>query len=186
MVSFAVRITIFLVVTVFFTVISRRSLRNPHSHGFYRFFAFEGIAVLVLYNHPLWFAEPFSFRQCLSWLLLLLSIVLVVHGVDLLKRIGGHNQRSCCPENLPFENTKNLVQHGLYGYIRHPMYTSLLLLAWGAFLKRIDCVTFIAVIVVSMTLFFTARVEERENIVFFGDDYLNYCTHSKMFIPFIF
>lgn len=184
--SFDVRFIIFLAITTFFTVVSRRSLRNPQSHGFYRFFAFEGIAVLVLYNHPLWFTEPFSFRQCLSWFLLIMSIVLVVQGVDSLKRIGGHNHRSCSPENLSFENTKNLVQHGLYSYIRHPMYTSLLLLAWGAFLKRIDCVTIMTVVVVSMTVFFTAKVEERENIDFFGEDYRIYCSHSKMFLPFIF
>jgi len=186
LVSLAVRTTIFLVVTTIFIIISRRSLCNPKAHGFYRFFAFEGIAILVLYNNPLWFNDPFSFRQCLSWLLLLLSIALVVRGVDLLKRIGGHSQRSNCPENLPFENTQNLVQHGLYSYIRHPMYTSLLLLAWGAFLKRVDGVTIVAVVVVSLALFCTAKVEEQENFKFFGADYLDYCTRSKMFIPFIF
>lgn len=183
--SFTVRIIIFIALTLFFTVISRRSLQNPKSHGFYRFFAFEGISALVLYNHPLWFYDPFSFQQCLSWLLLLFSIILVLHGFDLLKRIGGNNQRSCCPENLPFENTQNLVQHGLYRYIRHPMYTSLLLLGWGAFLKRIDHLTVTSVIVVTIAIFITAKVEELENINFFGDDYLNYCTRSKMFFPFI-
>ncbi len=35
-------------------------------------------------------------------------------------------------------------------------------------------------------LFATARVEERENINFFGDEYVEYMRHSKMFIPFVF
>jgi len=186
LVSIAIRITIFLILTIFFTVISRRSLRNPRSHGFFRYFAFEGIAALVLYNHPLWFFEPFSIRQCISWIFLLLSIVLVLHGFDLLKRIGGQSQRNCCPENLAFENTQNLVQHGLYGYIRHPMYTSLLLLAWGSFLKRIDIITICIVVFISTALYCTAKVEEQENVKYFGDDYTDYRLRSKMFLPFIF
>lgn len=184
--SFELRIILFLIATFFFTVVSRRSLLNPRSHGFYRYFAFEGVTFLVLYNHPVWFNKPFSVLQCLSWLLLLLSIILVVHGFDILKRIGGQRIRECSPENLPFENTQYLVQDGLYSYIRHPMYTSLLLLAWGAFLKQINLPTIVAVAFVTLALFLTAKVEETENIVYFGSDYLFYRQRSKMFLPFIF
>ena len=46
------------------------------------------------------------------------------------------------PENLAFENTVKLVEVGLYRFIRHPMYASLLLLAWGAFLKHPLFLTF--------------------------------------------
>ena len=184
--SLELRITLFLIVTFFFTVLSRRSLLNPCSHGFYRYFAFEGVAFLVLYNHSVWFDHPFSMIQCLSWLFLLLSIILVVRGFDVLRRIGGQRVRQCCPENLSFENTQHLVQDGLYRYIRHPMYTSLLLLAWGAFLKQVNLPTVAAVAFVTLALFLTAKVEETENITYFGSDYLTYRQRSKMFLPFIF
>lgn len=184
--SLEFRIGIFIILTIIFTFVSRRSLLNHRSHGFYRYFAFEGLAVLVLHNHPLWFAEPFSPLQCLSWLLLLFSVFLVIYGFDLLKRVGGQRTNACVPENLAFENTQNLVKSGLYRYIRHPMYTSLLFLGWGAFLKQIDGVSIVALIVVTGALFLTARIEEIENIDYFGQEYSRYQLESKMFLPFIF
>lgn len=184
--SFTVRVMVFFVLTILFVIVSRRSLLNPRSHGFYRFFAFEGITFLALHNHPVWFNDPFSFQQCISWLCLFVSIVLVVRGLRSLVLIGGNRVRHDAPENLTFENTQNLVQNGLYQYIRHPMYTSLLLLAWGAFLKHISTETAVVVALVSVSLFLTAKVEERENIRFFGPQYCDYQRRSKMFLPFIF
>ncbi|WP_321368957.1 isoprenylcysteine carboxylmethyltransferase family protein [uncultured Desulfuromusa sp.] len=184
--SFALRSVAFVIATLFFTVISRRALRNPRSHGFYRYFAFVGIAGLVLYNQPVWFDQPFSGLHCLSWLMLGTSVALVVYGVGLLRCFGGRSRRQSSPENLSFENTQHLVVDGLYRYIRHPMYASLLLLAWGAFLKRMDLLTVFAVGMVSVALIFTAKVEETENVTFWGSEYLAYKKRSKMFIPFIF
>ena len=184
--SVLLRILVFVVVTIFFTCVSWRPLHNPRSHGFYRYFAFEGVAALVLYNQPVWFDRPFSPLHLVAWLLLLISIILVVNSVGLLKKIGGRGERQAAPENLSFENTQNLVVDGLYRYIRHPMYTSLLLLAWGAALKRLDLVTVCVVALVTLALYFTAKVEEDENILFWGDSYEDYRKTSKMFIPFLF
>lgn len=184
--SAVLRSVVFVLATLFFTVLSRRALQNPHSHGFYRYFAFVGITGLVLYNQPVWFVEPFSGMQNLSWLLLGISIVLVVYGASLLIRFGGQSKRPASPENLSFENTQHLVVDGLYRYIRHPMYSSLLFLAWGAFLKRIDILTIVVVCLVTLAIYLTAKVEERENIAFWGEDYVKYKLRSRMFIPFIF
>lgn len=184
--SFVIRTIMFFILSLFFIIVSRRALVNPRSHGFYRFFAFEGIAFLVLYNHPVWFDDPFSLPQLFSWLCLILSILLVLRGLKMLRTLGGNRVRHAMPENLTFENTQNLVQDGLYRYIRHPMYTSLLLLAWGAFLKQISLETIAGVIFVTLSLFLTAKVEEVENIKFFGPQYLEYKRCSKMFLPFIF
>lgn len=184
--SIVLRSVAFVMITLFFTAISWRSLRNPRSHGFYRYFVFEGIAALVLYNQPVWFDQPFSGLHTLSWLLLIISVVLVVSGVGLLRRVGGQRERQSSPENLSFENTQHLVVDGLYRYIRHPMYASLLFLAWGAFLKRIDLLTLVVVSLVTLALYLTAKVEERENAAFWGADYATYKLRSRMFIPFIF
>ena len=184
--SVLLRFVVFIAVTIFFTTVSWRPLHNPRSHGFYRYFAFEGIAVLVLYNQPVWFDQPFSPVHIVAWLLLLISVVLVVNSVGLLKKIGGRGERQALPENLSFENTQNLVSGGLYRFIRHPMYTSLLCLGWGAALKRLDFVTIAGVILVTAALYLTAKVEEKENIHFWGDSYEEYRKKSKMFIPFLF
>lgn len=180
------RLLIFVLISLGLTRLFRQSLRNPHCHGFYRYLAFETILALVLLNHPYWFSEPFSARQLLSWLLLLSSIVLVLNGLYLLKKFGGHQPRPETPENLRFENTASLVSQGIYRYIRHPMYSSLLFLAWGAFLKHVTLLTLAGAVLTTLLLVITARVEERESLDFFGREYQQYLRETRMFIPFLF
>ncbi len=179
------QILLFLLGTMFFLYVSRRALANPKSHGFYRFFLFEAMLALILLNHPYWFSDPSSALHVVSWLLLLASIFLVVQSFLLLKAKGGYAKRQESPENFSFENTVNIVQDGLYRYIRHPMYASLLFLGWGAFLKNITPLSCGLVVCVTGFLVIVARVEERENIRFFGAAYENYMKRSKMFIPWI-
>lgn len=162
---------------------SRKALKNPGTHGFYRFFAFEGILALILLNHPYWFNKPFAALHILSWLLLLASIIFIVHSLTMLKTYGGHAERKDMPENYTFENTTQIVNTGLYHYIRHPMYSSLFLLAWGAFFKHPTAFTTIVVVAVSALLIITSKMEEQENILFFGESYKSYIKQTKMFIP---
>ena len=37
--------------------ISWRTLGNPRSHGFYRFFAWEAMALMLVLNAPSWFGD---------------------------------------------------------------------------------------------------------------------------------
>lgn len=174
---------IFTLCTCFFTKISWKALRNRKSHGFYRFFAFEGILLLVLLNQPQWLQAPTSLQALLSWGVLLCSLYFICTSLFHLKKRGGQSNRQDMPENFSFENTVNIVETGLYGYVRHPMYSSLLFLAWGAFLKQITPLTFLLVILTTGFLIVTAKVEEKENIEFFGKAYRHYMTKTKMFIP---
>jgi protein-S-isoprenylcysteine O-methyltransferase Ste14 len=158
--------------------LSWSSLRDRRSHGFCRFFAFESILLLILLNLENWFMVPFSAHQIISWLLLLSSIVLAVHGFHLLHRIGKPRQS--------IENTTILVRQGAYQYIRHPLYGSLMLLAWGVFFKGPSPARGILALAASICLFFGGRVEERENLERFGDEYHGYMKSTKMFIPYLF
>ena len=100
--------------------------------------------------------------------------------------VGGQQEREDSPETLGFENTAQLVTGGLYRYIRHPMYSSLLFLAWGGYLKQVTVITSLAVLIATIAFFITARMEERENTEVFGDEYRAYMQKSRMFIPFLF
>ena len=181
-----IRITLFIIFTLFLVRFSKRALSNSRTHGFYRFFVFEGILLLVLLNYPYWFEDPFSPTHLLSWSLLLTSIVFIINSLMMLKQSGGHAEREDMPENLSFENTVHLVETGVYRYIRHPMYSSLLFLAWGAFLKHTTPLTGVLILAVSGFLTACARVEERENIRFFGPVYDEYMQRTGMFIPRLF
>lgn len=180
------RIIIFVLASIALAALSSRSLRDPRSHGFYRFFAFEAILIQILLSLPYWFDRPFSLTQLISWPLLLVSIVLAAQGFYMLRKIGGSRPREGDSANLSFENTARLVTEGPYRFIRHPLYSSLLFLAWGAFFKRPSLPGIAVTAIASIFLFLTAKAEEKENIAFFGPEYGSYMKKTKMFIPSVF
>ena len=165
---------------------SWRSLANPRSHGFYRFFGFVATMTIIVLNLPWWVELPDTILLVISAVFLVISLVFVLYGVYLLRRFGGQQEREDSPETLGFENTAQLVTGGLYRYIRHPMYSSLLFLAWGGYLKQVTVITSLAVLIATIAFFITARMEERENTEVFGDEYRAYMQKSRMFIPFLF
>lgn len=163
----------------------RRQLLNPRCHGFYRFFAFAGILWLLVRAIPRWHEQLLSPSQAVATLLLALAAFFVISAVWKLNDEGGRRQREQPAENFAFENTARLVTTGIYGYVRHPMYTSLLFLCWGVYLKEISVIGLLVALGVTAALFVTARVEEGENRDFFGHDYDHYRQRSRLFIPFV-
>lgn len=181
-----VKLAVFFVVSVWLAYFSRASLRLPGSHGFYRFFAWECILGLFLFNAGDWFRRPVSPEQLISWLLLLVSAFLVVHAVDLLRRFGHPDNRRQEAPLIGIEKTTTLVTRGAYRYIRHPLYSSLLFLAWGIVFKRFTWMSGILGVAATGFLVATAKADEMESIRFFGLSYREYMKRTKMFIPFLF
>ena len=155
------------------------SIKEKRYHGIYRFFSFESILLLVLLNYPVWFKHVFTVRQIISWILLFGSLVFAIWGFVLLYRVGK-------PAEGHLERTTRLVTTGLYGYIRHPLYLSLILGGFGAMVKDPGYLQIILSVVNLLSLYLTARVEEAEMIKKFGDEYRDYMKSSKMFFPGIF
>lgn len=176
-------VPLFILLSFALAWVCRRQLLNPRCHGFYRFFAFEGILWLLLNALPLWHHRLLSVGQLVSLLLMLSALGLVIAGVQGLRRHGGASTREQGRENFSFENTSRLVTQGIFAYIRHPMYTSLLLFNWALVLKRPDLDAVAIALVVSMALYLTARTEERENHAFFGARYRDYLSRTGMFLP---
>ena len=176
----------FLLVTLGLAYVSRASLLHPRSHGFYRFLAWEAILALILINLNVWFRDPFSWYQLISWFLLAVSLFLVIHGALLLKRLGKADARREDPSLLDFEKTTSLVTVGAYRYIRHPLYSSLLFLAWGVFFKDPSWPGGLLALAATLFLVAAAKMEEAEDIRFFGPAYRAYMKQTRMFIPFLF
>ncbi|HTP13079.1 MAG TPA: isoprenylcysteine carboxylmethyltransferase family protein [Bacteroidota bacterium] len=172
------KLIVFVVVSVPVLWFSWPFLRDRTKHGFYRFFAFECLIVLLLLNIDYWFVDPLSFPQIIAWILLISSGILAIHGFTLLRRIGR-------PRG-DFENTTQLVVVGVYKYIRHPLYASLLYLGWGIYFKHISLEGGALALAVSFLLIGTAKTEEQENVAKFGAAYEGYMKETRMFIPFLF
>lgn len=181
-----VRWLLLAVLSLVFLKISWKPLHNQRCHGFYRFFAFEGILFLVLLNYPFWFVDRYSPHQVVSWMVLAASLCFVLQALHMLKSAGGRKKRDDAPENFAFENTTTLVTGGIYRYIRHPMYGSLLLLAWGTFLKHFSRPGLVTVVLTTIFLVVAGLVEEQENLAFFGPAYHEYRKTTRMFLPFLF
>ncbi len=182
------RITVFAVATLALAVVSRRSLRSFSSHGFYRFLAWEAILGLVLVNFrgfSAWFGDPLAPRQVASWILLAASLAVVVPGVHGLRTRGRPVKVDERAELLALERTTELVTTGVFAYIRHPLYASLLFLAWGVFFKRPGVAAGVLALTATAFLFATARVEEAEDLRYYGERYREYMARTKRFVPFL-
>lgn len=179
------RLMVFVVLSCGLAYVSRRPLRSVRSHGFYRFFAWECILGLVLVNLPAWFSDPISILQILSWLLFIISLLFLGEGVYFIRTQGGQDSGRGDDSLLPFEKTSTLVAAGIYRYIRHPLYGSLLFFAWGTFLKDLNLYSVSLVIPASLLLVATAKADEVECRRYFGPSYGEYMSRTKMFIPFV-
>jgi protein-S-isoprenylcysteine O-methyltransferase Ste14 len=173
-----IKLVAFAVLSACLASISWGSLRVPRSHGFYRFFAWELIAALFLLNVDGWFRDPLSWHQLASWLLLTASLIPLVLGIRSLRGQGRPmRRRQGEPQLLAFEKTAALVDTGIYHYVRHPLYGSLLFLTWPGVLLALAATLF---------LLATAVADEAECVRFFGPAYESYMKRTKRFVPFLF
>ncbi len=154
------------------------TLSRPHPYRFPRFLAFESILTLLFLNARAWFLDPLSVRQLLSWLFLAGSLVLAGGGFYLIKTRGN-------PIG-DLEETTTLITTGLYSYIRHPLYGSLIAFGLGAFLKDPSLIGAALVFSTILGAQMTAQIEEGHNLERFGSDYQDYMERTKRFIPFIY
>jgi len=153
------------------------SLKHGRFHGIPRFFSFESIFILVLLSIKVWFHNPFSWYQIISWVLLIISAYAGLAGFITLKvkRKPSGN----------FENTTLLVKTDIYSVIRHPLYLSLFCLGTGVMMKNPGIPEMTLGLINAVAVFLTARMEEKEMIKKFGEPYREYIKDTKMFLPYM-
>ena len=156
------KVILFIALSLPVIFLSKQSLFEPRSHGYTRFFSWECIIVLVVINYEHWFKEPLSAKQVVSWLLLIISAWFVTEAAVRLRRARKPGIVRVDEKLFRFEKTTELVTSGIFRYIRHPMYSSLLLLAWGIWLKQPLAATLPVALLASWLLWLTAKRDERE------------------------
>jgi len=180
------KLIIFGILSLPIIVVSWRSLFSIKTHGFYRFFSWECILWLLVSNYKFWFIDAFSFQQIISWIFLFYASYSVIAGAIKLRQTKksdlGRNEATL----YQFEKTDELIDTGIYKFIRHPLYSSLLFLTWGICLKNLSSLLIIISVISSICIFITSLRDEKECIVFFGDKYIDYMNRTKRFVPFVF
>lgn len=180
------KLFVFGILSMVAVIISWHTVFHVKSHGFYRFFSWIFMIWIFSNNYPSWFTNPFSAPQLLSWIFLVISLYLAVAGLLLIKRIGKPDPGRQDKTLYNFEKTSELIEYGLYKYIRHPLYFSLILLCWGIYLKNPTLELSVFAILSTILLYLTSRRDEKECIEYFQEKYKDYMKRTKMFIPFIF
>ena len=164
---------------IFFSVLLLAfTLIRPHPYRFTRFLAFDSLLGLIFLNADHWFVDPFSGRQIVSWIFLAGSLILAVHGFTLIKTEGNPTGN--------FEDTTSLITRGAYRFIRHPLYSSLLLFGLGAFLKNPSLLGGGLLGALFAGVILTAKIEEKHNLERFGHEYKHYMDKTKNFVPYIY
>lgn len=166
---------LFVGLSLLLLILAWPTLRMPSPRGVLRFLVFEAVLGLIVLGAPSWFLDPFSWRQIPSWILLAASLVLASHGFSMLHRYGA--------PQAGIESTRQLVDQGVYRWIRHPLYFSLFLIGAGAWLKHPDAWGAVVLLALAGLVAATARVEEGENLRRFGDAYRAYMSRTWRFIP---
>jgi protein-S-isoprenylcysteine O-methyltransferase Ste14 len=87
---------------------------------------------------------------------------------------------------LGFERTTVLVTSGIYRFIRHPLYSSLVLLNWGVFFKEPSLPGILLAGIATFFLIMTSKADEHECLQIFGREYQDYMKTTKRFIPLIY
>ena len=131
------RFIIFGILSTLIIVVSWRTIFNFKSHGFYRFISWLCIAWLFAANYEKWFIDPFSVSQIISWIFLIISAYMVIAGVILMKKLGKPKEDRNEKSLYQFEQTTELVDKGIFKFIRHPRYASLIFFIWGIILKNL-------------------------------------------------
>jgi protein-S-isoprenylcysteine O-methyltransferase Ste14 len=172
------QLILFILISALIGYFGRDWLHQRSLPGLTRFLALECILALTVLSLPAWLSVPSLPVQFLSWSLILASLLLAAFGYQLLLR-------GAKPE-LKLAQDQQLAVEGFYKYVRHPLYSSLILFAVGVFLKAITMASTALLFGATLFLFITAREEEMENLDRFGIEYARYLDASKMFVPFVF
>ncbi|HSV93460.1 MAG TPA: methyltransferase [Desulfobacterales bacterium] len=165
--------------------LSWRSMFSFRRHGLYRLVLFECILWLAVQNHAHLIVGEFDLQQVASSAFMLAALVYVLLAVHAMRTRGRVSAQREDPSLFAFERTTALIESGIFGLVRHPMYGSLLLLTWGVLLRRVEIGLSAVAVLATAAGVLAAWIEEKENLAYFGESYRRYARKTKRFIPFV-
>ena|SRR3989338_3232695 len=133
---------------------------------------FSGVA-LILWLVP---AEAVLAQNAFTYILVVSAVFYWLYFFSLAVFINRQAAQSSV-------KTEKLVQHGVYGLVRHPIYAADIVLAWGMFLFWPRLGVLVSAIWLTLIMFYWMRLEEGVLMEKFGQDYADYKKKVPMFLP---
>ncbi|HEU5114450.1 MAG TPA: isoprenylcysteine carboxylmethyltransferase family protein [Candidatus Paceibacterota bacterium] len=184
----------FIVVWTVLSFFAKRDVRGGFSGFWKEYWALRIIVVIALafavlraFSGSSHFANPgniflrgvFVAPPLLGWIAAVISVV----GISFAVWARLHLGRNWSPRPAVKEHHE-LVTSGPYAYVRHPIYSGIILLAFGAAISG-SLVGVIALVFASIVYLFRIRKEERIMLGLFPDQYPAYQARTKKLIPFV-
>lgn len=143
---------------------------NRHYPKLLVFLQFGLIALMLLFSNGL-------FSSLLGLIVFTLGVIL---GVWALR----HNQLGNFNIQPTIKESSTLITTGVYGYIRHPMYSSVTLMLLGVLISTPSTIEWIFFI--SLILVLVLKAKREESLWMKNDkNYITYQKNTKLFIPYI-
>lgn len=130
-------------------------------------------------------AEHLIMNPLFGWVTILGSVVFML-GVTI-RFIARRTLGKSFTYEVKVQKKHKLVTVGMYKYIRHPLYTAILLLWFGAAILLQSVIGFILVLLILVpALWHRMKVEEAFLIKAFGKHYQQYMKTTHRLIPFVY
>jgi protein-S-isoprenylcysteine O-methyltransferase Ste14 len=151
---------------------------------------------LDLTRHGLWIVGVFIFAQYIfGWTILPMNADTRISFLGFMLVVTGLGTCIIARKNLDtnwanaweyqIKKKHELVTHGIYAYIRHPIYTGIVTACIGAELV-VQSYLFVVFFLFFFVSYSQAKKEEKILEDHFGKEYRDYKKRSKMLIPYLF
>ena len=152
-----------------------RGFVGAGAHLFFVGFFLEGLT----FGLQQWISFPFSMSVAMKIVTTLPCIAVCLFGVIWFN----------CTLNLIkiqlLNGKKELITHGPFSYVRHPLYATLIItMPPLAIIWRSDFIFVVPWVLILIISHYVVRLEERGLIKIFGDEYKRYQRHVPTLLPF--
>ncbi len=168
-------------------IISARSVKSPAER--------QSWAGVLAHRLPVWLgavlmflpkADPFGTLLTPSpaatkWLGAAIVVLGLFEAVWARKTLAGN-----WSANVEFKQGHKLVEEGPYRLVRHPIYTSILLMCFGTALMINRLAALAGFLLITFGFLIKLKQEERLLLRHFPDEYPAYKARTKMLVPFVF
>ena len=115
----------------------------------------------------------------------ILGLLFIISGLPIVLLAAGTLRRSYS-STLVIREDHQLIQHGIYKHVRHPIYSGTILVLLGIPLCLASLYGFATMVLVIPLFLNRIRIEEELLIEEFGAEYLRYREISRKLIPYLF